>query len=174
MRTTQKQKIVSDFQNESTSSVGLIITSYGGLKTTEINEMRQKIRPFTAEYRVVKNSLTKIALKNAGFTGLADMLSGPSAIVIEQGDALGTIKAVYDFAKTHVSLKINGGIFDGKIFDSKQLKALSALPSREALISQLLGVLEGPATALVSVLQAKTRELVSVLDAVSKKPDQKA
>jgi len=174
MPTAEKQKTVSDFQNESTQSIGLIVTSYGGLKTTELNEMRQKIRPFKAEYRIVKNSLTKIALKNAGFGGLADMLSGPSAIVIEKGDALNTIKAVFEFAKTHEALKINGGCFEGKILNAKELKAISTLPSREALLSKLLGALQGPATALVSVLQAPTRELASVLDAISKKPAPKA
>lgn len=174
MPTPQKQETVTQLQDQARESVGLIVTSFGGLKTVEINEIRQKIRPFKAEYRIVKNSLTKIALKNAGFTGLADMLAGPSAIVIERGDPIGTLKAVFEFAKTHESFKINGGTFEGKELSAAQLKAISALPSREALISQLLGVLQGPVTNLVSVLQATTRNLVNTLDAIAKKPEQKA
>ena len=174
MPTAQKQKTVADFQDEAKVSLGLIVTSYGGLKTVELNEIRQKIRPHKAEYRIVKNSLTKIALKNAGFTQLADMMTGPSAIVIERGDSLLTLKAIFDFAKTHEALKVNGGIFDGKILNAAQLKAVSALPSRNVLLSILLGTLQAPATALVSVLQAPLRNLVTVLDAISKKSEQKA
>jgi len=175
MPTPLKEQTVKKIETEAKESLGFIVTSYGGLKTTEINEMRLKIRPFKAEYRIVKNSLTKIALKNAGYESLANMLSGPSAIVIERGDPMGTLKAVFEFAKTHEALKVNGGFLDGKVLDGKALKAISALPSREVLIAQLLGVLNGPATNLVSVLQAPMRGLATVLDAISKKqPEQKA
>jgi large subunit ribosomal protein L10 len=174
MPTALKEQTVTKIQGHARESVGIILTSFAGLKTVEINEMRQKIRPLKAEYRIVKNSLTKIALKNAGFTILADLLAGPSAIVIERGDALMTLKAIFEFAKTHEALKVTGGTFEGKEFNAAQLKALSKLPSREALIAQLLGVLNGPAQNLVNVLQAKTRELVNTLDAIAKKPEPKA
>jgi len=174
MPTTLKKETVQELQTVTKESLGIIITSYGGLKTVEINEIRQKIRPFKAEYRVVKNSLTKIALKNAGFEALGDMLDGPSAVVIERGDTIATLKAVFEFAKTHEALKVTGGCFEGKVLTGKELKAISALPSREVLIAQLLGVLQGPATNLVSVLQAPLRDFVSVLDAIAKKSEQKA
>lgn len=174
MPTVQNKETVSKFESQAKESVGIIVTSYGGLKTVEINEIRQKIRPFKAEYRIVKNSLTKIALKNAGFTQLADMLEGPSAVVIEKGDAIGALKAIYEFAKTHEALKINGGCLDGKVFNAKELKAVSTLPTREVLLAQLLGALQGPATNLVNVLQAPLRNLVNVLDAIAKKTDTKA
>jgi large subunit ribosomal protein L10 len=174
MPTTLKKETVQSIEILAKESLGFILTSYGGLKTTEINEMRLKIRPLNAEYRVVKNSLTKIALKNAGYGALCDMMDGPSAIVIERGDTMATLKAIFEFAKTHEALKVTGGCLEGKVLSGKELKAISALPSREALISQLLSVLHGPATNLVSVLQAPMRELVGVLDAVAKKSEQKA
>ena len=174
MPTTQKKDKVSEIQTQAQQSLGFIVTSYGGLKTVDINEFRLKIRPFKAEYRVVKNSLTKIALKNAGYEALGNMLSGPSAVVIERGDTVGTLKAIFEFAKTHEALKVMGGCLEGKVLTGKELKTLSSLPSREVLISQLLGVLQGPATNLVNVLQATTRNLVNVLDAVAKKSEQKA
>jgi len=174
MPTTQKKEKVAEIQTEAQQSAGFIVTSFGGLKTVEINEIRLKIKPFKAEYRIVKNSLTKIALKNAGFEALANMLSGPSAVVIERGDTMGTLKAIFEFAKTHEALKVTGGCLEGKVLTGKELKAISTLPSREALIAQLLGVLQGPATNLVSVLQAPMRDLVTVLDAITKKSEQKA
>jgi large subunit ribosomal protein L10 len=172
MPTQQKKSSVENLEKEARDCKGLLVTSFKALKTVEFNELRQKIRGFDSEYRVVKNSLTKIALKNAGMDALAESLDGPTAIVIERGDALATIKAVFDFVKAHENVKVNGGYFDGKVVSADQLKSIASLPSREVLIAQLLGTLQAPMVNLVSVLQAPVRDLASVLDQVAKKPQQ--
>jgi large subunit ribosomal protein L10 len=172
MPTAQKTKAVQDIEKQARESTGIIITSFKSLKTVEFNEMRAKLRPLKGEYRVVKNSLTRIALKNAGMDALADMLVGPTAIVVERGDAIAVTKAVFEFAKTHENLKINGGVFEGKVLGPKELKAIASLPSREVLLSQLLGTLQAPMVNLVSVLQAPMRDLVGVLDQIAKKTPQ--
>lgn len=169
MPTTEKKQIVEEFEKQTRESKGLVVTAFKGLKTVEFNELRQKLRPLQSEYRVVKNSLTRIALKNAGMAVLADHLQGPSAIVIERGDPLTTLKAVFDFAKTHENVKVMGGYLDGKVLDDKELKELAALPPREVLLAKLLGTLQAPMVNLVSVLQAPVRDLVNVLDQVAKK-----
>ena len=169
MPTQQKIKAVENLEKQVRESSGFIITSFKGVKTVEFNEMRQKPRPSKSEYRVVKNSLTRIALKNAGMAELADALQGPSAIVLERGDALAAIKIVFDFIKTHENIKIHGGFFDGKVISDKDLKAIASLPSRDVLLSKLLGTLQASAVNLVSVLQAPARDLVSVLDQVAQK-----
>jgi large subunit ribosomal protein L10 len=169
MPTEQKKKTVDALTKEAKESTGLVVTAFKGLKTTEINEFRQKLRSVRGSYKVVKNSLTRIALKNAGMDALADALKGPSAIVIEKGDPVATIKVVFDFAKSHENIKIQAGILDGRVLNGQELKAISTLPSREVLIAQLLGTLQAPMVNLVSVLQAPMRELVSVLDQVAKK-----
>ena|SRR5581483_699943 len=169
MATEQKTKIVESLEKEARGAAGLILTSFKALKTVEFNEMRAKLRSSKSEYRVVKNSLTKIALKNAGMAELADKLEGPTAIVIERGDAIAATKIVFEFAKTHENLKIQGGFFDGKVVSDKELKAIASLPSREVLLAKLLGTLQAPMVNLVSVLQAPMRDLVSVLDQVAKK-----
>jgi len=169
MPTDQKKKTVEEFVKEAKEAKGLIVTSFKGLKTTEFNELRQKIRSPQSEYRVVKNSLTRIALKNAGLEALAAMLEGPTAIVLERGDAIAAMKIVFDYAKTHENLKINGGVFEGKVLNAKDLKAIASLPSREVLIATLLGTLQAPMVNLVSVLQAPMRDLVGVLDQIAKK-----
>src|SRR5690348_3437373 len=122
MPTDEKTKIVQELEKQARECKGLIVTGFKGLKTVEFNEMRQKIRAFQSEYRVVKNSLTRIALKNAGMAELADALQGPSAIVIERGDALATIKTVFEFAKTHENIKVTGGYLDGKVLKENELK----------------------------------------------------
>jgi len=169
MPTAEKKQTVDALTKEAKESTGLVVTAFKGLKTTEINEFRLKLRPLKGTYKVVKNSLTRIALKNAGMDALADALKGPSAIVIEKGDPVATIKAVFDFAKTHENMKVNAGYLDGKVLSDKELKAISTLPSREVLIAQLLGTLQAPLVNLVSVLQAPIRDLVGVLDQIAKK-----
>lgn len=174
MPTAQKAQVVSDLEKEAKECKGLVVTSFKGLKTVEFNEMRAKLRPLESEYRVVKNSLTRIALKNAGMEELGKALEGPTAVVIERGDALATIKAVFEFAKSHENVKIKGGFFDGKVLTGQELKAIASLPSREVLLATLLGTLQAPLVNLVSVLQAPVRDLVGVLDQVAKKsPEQK-
>jgi large subunit ribosomal protein L10 len=169
MPTEQKTKAVQDLQKEATDCKGLIVTNFKALKTVEFNELRQKLRPFNSEYRVVKNSLTKLAFKNAGMEQLAASFDGPTAIVLERGDAIATIKAVFDFVKSHENVKVSGGFFEGKVVSGKELKAIATLPSREVLISMLLGQLQAPMVNLVSVLQAPMRDLVGVLDQIAKK-----
>jgi large subunit ribosomal protein L10 len=169
MPTEQKTKAVQDLEKDAREAAGLILTSFKALKTVEFNEMRAKLRPSKSEYRVVKNSLTRIALKNAGMDELADKLEGPTAIVLERGDAIAAMKIVFDFAKTHENLKIQGGFFDGKVVSDKELKAIASLPSRNVLLAQLLGTLQAPMVNLVSVLQAPMRDLVGVLDQIAKK-----
>src|SRR5712691_5014644 len=123
MPTEQKTKAVQDLEKQARESKGLLITSFKALKTVEFNEMRAKLRPLKSEYRVVKNSLTRLALKNAGLEALADMLRGPTAVVIEKGDPLATVKAIFEFAKTHENIKVRAGYFDGKVVNDKELKA---------------------------------------------------
>ena len=169
MPTEQKTKAVRNLEKQARESTGLLITSFKALKTVEFNEIRAKLRPLKSEYHVVKNSLTRIALKNAGLEKLAEMLQGPTAIVLERGDAVAATKAVFEFAKTHENLKINGGIFEGKVLSAQELKAIASLPAREVLLAKLLGTLQAPMVNLVSVLQAPMRDLVGVLDQIAKK-----
>lgn len=169
MPTPQKEQSVQDFQKEAKEAVALIVTTFKALKTTEFNEMRAKLRPLKSEYRVVKNSLTKIAFKNAGMEDLSKMVSGPSAVVIERGDAIAATKAVFEFAKSHENLQINGGFFDGKVVTTAQLKTIASLPSREVLLAQFLGTLQAPVANLVGAMQAPVQQLLSVLDQLSKK-----
>jgi len=169
MPTAEKKQTVEALVKETKESKGLVVTAFKGLKTTEINEFRAKLRPLKGTYRIIKNSLTKIAFKNAGMDALANSLVGPSAIVIEQGDPVATIKAVFDFAKTHENIKVSGGYMDGKVLSKEELKAISVLPGKEVLLAQLLGTLQAPMVNLVSVLQAPMRDLVGVLDQIAKK-----
>ena len=169
MPTSEKRQWVQEFEKQTRACNGFVITTYKGLKTMELNEFRQKLRPLQGEYRVVKNSLTRLALKNAGLDALADALQGPTAVVIERGDPLATLKAVFEFAKAHGNITLQAGVLDGKILSGKKLEEVAVLPPREALLAKLLGTLQAPLANLMGVLQAPIRDLVQTLDAIAQK-----
>jgi large subunit ribosomal protein L10 len=147
---------------------GMILTEYHGLTVEEISELRAKLRPFNSEYAVVKNTLSDIALKEAGIEPGNNFL-GPTALVIENGDIVSPAKALVDFAKTHTKLKVRAAYLEGKFVDASAVDQLSKLPSKEVLIAKMLGSMNAPITGFVNVLVANIRGLITVLDAIAKK-----
>ncbi|HRY29482.1 MAG TPA: 50S ribosomal protein L10 [Elusimicrobiota bacterium] len=148
---------------------GLVVSEYTGMKTPELNELRSKLRPLKGECRIVKNTLVQIALKNSGIEKFGEYFTGPSALVIQRGDAVTSLKVVIDFSKQHENLKVRAGYLNGQILSAAELKAVAALPPRIVLLSQLAGGLQGPLSRFHGVLSASLRNLATALDQVSKK-----
>lgn len=142
---------------------------YRGLKVSEATEFREKIRNIGGSYRVVKNTLTKRALEGTGLESLEPHLKGMTGLAFTETDPVALAKAIHDFAKDVPAIEFKGGILDDKEVDAGQFKALAALPSKEALQSQLLSVLQAPIRNLLGVLQAPARDLVLVLKAKADK-----
>jgi large subunit ribosomal protein L10 len=168
MPNLRNQEAVKSLAEKFKNMKGMILTEYHGLTVEEISELRSKLRSFNSEYAVVKNTLSEIALKEAGIEA-GNNFSGPTALVIENGDTLSPAKAVMDFAKTHEKLKIRAGYLEGKFVDAAVIEQLSKLPSREVLIAKMLGSINAPISGFVNVLVASIRGLVTVLGAISKK-----
>ncbi|MCA6072607.1 MAG: 50S ribosomal protein L10 [Endomicrobium sp.] len=168
MPNVRNQEVVKSLAEKFKAMKGLILTEYHGLTVEEISELRSKLRSLGSEYTVVKNTLSEIALKEAGIEAGANF-SGPTALVIENGDIVSSAKAVFDFAKTHTKLKVRAGFLDGKFVDAAVVEQLSALPLREVLLAKILSSMNAPITSFVNVLVANIRGLVTVLSAISKK-----
>ncbi|MDR2811628.1 MAG: 50S ribosomal protein L10 [Endomicrobium sp.] len=168
MPNLRNQEVVKNLAEKFKNMKGMILTEYRGLTVEEISELRSKLRSFNSEYAVVKNTLSEIALKEAGIEAGNNFL-GPTALVIENGDILSPAKAVMDFAKTHENLKVRAGYLEGKFVDAAVVEQLSKLPSKEVLIAKMLVSINAPISGFVNVLVANIRELVTVLDAISKK-----
>jgi large subunit ribosomal protein L10 len=168
MPNLKNQKTVKSLAEKFKNMKGMILTEYHGLTVEEISELRSKLRSFNSEYAVVKNTLSEIALKEAGIEA-GDNFSGPTALVIENGDILSPAKAVMDFANTHKKLKVKVGYLEGKFVDATVVEQLSKLPSKEVLIAKMLGSINAPISRFLNILVANIKGLVAVLDAISKK-----
>ncbi|MDR2644871.1 MAG: 50S ribosomal protein L10 [Endomicrobium sp.] len=168
MPNLRNQETVKSLAEKFKNMKGMILTEYHGLTVEEISELRSKLRSFNSEYAVVKNTLSEIALKEVGIEA-GNNFSGPTALVIENGDILSPAKAVMDFAKMHEKLKIRAGYLEGKFVDAAVVEQLSKLPSREVLIAKMLGSINAPIGGFVNILVVNIRGLVTVLDAISKK-----
>jgi large subunit ribosomal protein L10 len=168
MPNVKNQEVVKSLVEKFKSMKGMILTEYHGLTVEEISELRSKLRSLDSEYAVVKNTLSEIALKEAGIEAGNNFL-GPTALVIENGDIVSPAKALMDFAKTHAKLKVRTAYLEGKFVDAAVVEQLSKLPSREVLIAKMLGSMNAPISGFVNVLAANIRGLVTVLDAIAKK-----
>lgn len=143
-----------------------ILTDYRGLTTTELNDLRRKLREADIKYRVVKNSLTQIALRNAGREELAEMVSGPIAVAFGYGGIPETAKAITEYINaTRSTLAIKGGFFEDTILSTRDVSALADLPSKEVLIARVLAGMQSPVTGLVNVLAGPIRNVMGVLQA---------
>ena len=119
----------------------ILLTDYRGITVADVTELRATLRNVNSEYKVIKNNITRRALKECGVEGLDDILEGPTAIIINQEDYLESAKAIYNFTKDNDYYKIKGGIIEGKVMTAEEIVTLAKLPSKQELISMLAGSL---------------------------------
>ena len=175
--TKQKQAIVADLKEQLTTAQGAVLTSYKGLTVAQDTQLRRALREAGVSYHVVKNTLMRVAAKEAGFEDLIEHLEGTTAFAVSTEDAVAPAKVISEFIKKN-KLEDNGvlvvkaGIVDGKVIDVKEVKALAELPSREVLIAKLLGSMQAPISGTVNVLQGVIRNAVYVLEAVRQQKEQ--
>jgi len=169
-----KEAAVQTLSDKIKSNSSVLLTEYHGLTVAEITELRSKLRPAKCEYKVVKNTLSKKALKGLKLDSFGDLFTGPSALALNQGDPVLAAKILVDFSKEHAKLKLKAGLLGTKLLSEKEVRALASLPPRDVLLGQLLRTLNGPIQNFVNVLQANPRGLVTVLDAIRKQKEKAA
>jgi large subunit ribosomal protein L10 len=147
-----------------------VLTDYRGLKVSQIQELRGKLRGGDVEYRVVKNTLARRAAEAAGYPTLQDEIKGPVAIAFGYDDLGAPSKLINEFVRaTRLKLEVVGGLVEGRVFSSDQIKQLADLPSRETLIAQLMGTLQSPVAQLVGIIQTPLQQLMGTLNAYKNK-----
>lgn len=164
MLRSEKHEFVEHLQEVYKQSSSVIITHYHGLSVSQITALRKSLRDNGAGFKVVKNTLTKIAAGNAGVKDVSNLLKGPTAIAYS-ADPVIAAKKVVEFAKSNNKLTVVGGIVDNEVLSAEQVLELSKLPSLDELRGKIIGVLQAPASKIVGILQAAPAQLARVIQA---------
>jgi large subunit ribosomal protein L10 len=171
MARPDKAAAVAELTEEFRSSTAAVLTEYRGLTVAQLKELRRSLGANTS-YAVVKNTLTKIAAKDAGVGAFDGLLQGPSAIAFVKGDPVEAAKGLRDFAKAHPHLVIKGGVLDGKSLSPAELTKLADLESREVLLARMAGALQASLTNAVSLFAAPLAQTARLLEALRQKAEQ--
>ncbi|MCR4435285.1 MAG: 50S ribosomal protein L10 [Clostridiales bacterium] len=168
----EKKKIVKELTQKIKESKAMVLTDYRGLTVEQDTELRTALRKAGVEYRVVKNTLTRFAIKENGLEGLDPYLNGPTAIAISDTDPVAPAKVLSEYAKKYEKLELKAGVVEGRIIDINGIKSLADLPPREVLIAKVLGGFNAPLAGLVNVLNGNIRGLVVALNAIAEQKAQ--
>lgn len=171
MKIDEKKTIVEELHEKFAKSKVVIVTDYKGLNVSEINDLRRKLDEADIEYKVVKNTLLTRAAEGTDVALIADNFTGPSAVALSYDDPVAPAKVLAAFAGENEDLEIKIGVLDGNVLNIDAIQALSALPSRDVLLTQLLSTIIGVPTALVRALSDVPKRLLNVLVGIK---DQKA
>lgn len=171
MANPRNQTSVSELRELLREAKTFYLVDYQGLSAAQIGALRTKVRDAGGRMLVAKNTLVNVVLSEQGVTGLESKLKGPTALILIGDDPVAPAKAITDFAKDHPNdlPAAKGGILQGAVIEADALTRVAKLPAREQLLSELLGVLQGPLAQAVGVLEASPRNLVSVLTNYSEK-----
>lgn len=161
----EKASIVSDLSEKLNRSPFLLVTDYKQMKVDQFGELRNRLAPAGAEVRVVKNSFLKRAMADSGMPDVGDQLTGQTAIVMGEKDVAPVAKILKTFAKEFKIAALKIGVVNKSIMSTSDVEALAELPSREILLSQLLGLLQMPATQLVRILNEPAAAFARLLKA---------
>ena len=165
----KKQELIQEYVGQLNDSEAVIITAYRGLKVTQLEQLRRKIREADGSFAVVKNTLAQRALKEAGLPVADEMLIGPVGIGFCHHNVTGVAKAITDFSKQNELLLVKGGLIGHRVIDDAAVRSLANLPSLDILRAQLLGLINAPASQLAGVVAGGVRQLVNVFNAYAEK-----
>ena len=168
MLRSEKQDFVLKLEDVYKQSGSVIVTHYHGLTVKQITALRKDLRINDAKFKIVKNTLSKIAANKADLSSIATLLSGPTAIAYSK-DPIAAAKSIVKFAKTNEQLKIIGGIINHQVFNAKEIQLLAELPSLDELRSKIISLVEAPATKIVGVLQAPAAKFARLFQAYADK-----
>lgn len=148
----QKKEEVSALAAKMKEAKLVLLTDYRGINVEDVTNLRTELRNAKAEYKVIKNNITRRALAECGIEGLEEQLTGPTAVIMSNEDYLEPAKAIYKFSKDNDFYKIKGGVIEGKVMTAEEIITLAKLPSRETLLSMLAGALLGNISKLAVAL----------------------
>jgi large subunit ribosomal protein L10 len=165
----EKVERVAELTRRIEGSDALLLTEYRGLTVSEITELRRSLGEGGTRFQVVKNTLMRRAVNDAGVAELESLLEGPSAVAFVEGDPVAAAKSVVDAAKKFPTLVLKGGFMDGKMLSADDAKALAALESREVMLSKIAGLMKSEMSKAAALFVGAQSKFLSVLEAYKDK-----
>ena len=148
-----KKPVVEEISELLNGAATAVVVDYRGLTVAEDTELRKQLREAGVVYKVYKNTMINFAIKDTEFADLAQHLEGPTAIAVCKDDATAAARVLAKFAKTAEALEIKGGVVDGSYYDAVGIGQIASIPSREVLLSKLLGSMQSPITNFARVIK---------------------
>ncbi len=161
---SQKEKLVTSLHETFNGANMVVVTHNLGLSVGEMEDLRTQLREAGANFKVTKNRLTRLALKDTQFEGISDLFKGPTGVAYS-ADPVAAAKVTVKFAKSNDNFEVVGGALGQETLDIESVKALAILPSLDELRGKLVGLLQAPATKVAGVLQAPAGQLARVFAA---------
>ena len=162
----QKKLIVSELENKLKSACVGILVNYKGINVGDDTKLRKELREANVDYSVVKNTLLSRAASNVGLEEMNSVLEGTTALAVSKDDYISAAKILCSFSENNKFFKVKLGFIDGKIVDVAEVNKLASLPSKEILVSKVLGGLNAPISGLANVLNGTIKGLVVALNAI--------
>ncbi len=148
-----KKPIIDEIAENLNGAVGVVVADYRGLTVEQDTALRKQLREAGVVYKVYKNTYITKAIAGTEFESLKDKLEGPTAIAISKTDATAPARILNNFAKTAEKLQLKGGVVEGTFYDEKGIQVIASIPSRDELLSKLLGSLQSPITNFARVIK---------------------
>ena len=152
----------------------LFLLENHGLKVNDVNVLRSEVRKTDSTYKVVKNSVVRLAVEGTEMAGISPYLSGPKVLAFTGGDGVALAKVLKDFIKKHPELRFEQAYLDGQILEAAEAEKIADLPSREELIAKLLMLLQSPIRRLAVALNAPVQQLANAISQIAKKSEQES
>ena len=165
----EKVERVAELKERIEGSDALLLTEYRGLSVSEITELRRSLAEGGTKFQVVKNTLMRRAVNDAGVAELEVLLEGPSAVAFVEGDPVAAAKSVVDAAKQYPTLVLKGGFMDGKMLSADDAKALASLESREVMLSKIAGLMKSEMSKAAALFVGAQSKFLSLLEAYKEK-----
>lgn len=165
MNRSEKEELVAQVRDRLMQAKGIVITQQSGLTVSEVTDLRRQMREAGAEFKVLKNTLAKIAVMGTPMEGLSSLLEGPTALAFSTEDAVAAAKIASKFSNSNQKLKVIGGFLDGRVLDANSVDLIAKLPSLDELRGKIIGVICAPATKLAVLAKEPASRVARVIGA---------
>lgn len=169
MKNRSKADTVEALRKMIDAQKGAVVTEFSGLTVAEMTSLRKKLREVGAEFKVVKNTMIRLAARDSDFGKLDQYFTGPIALAVTHGDPVALAKAMKDFVAGSQKIRLKAGFLDGNVLGVKEVETLADVPPREVLLSRFAGGMISPVTRLAQALSGPQRKLVYALHSIHEK-----